>query len=263
MASTAANRPRLMNTPEWVFPWRGRKRTFFSMVVAHVLVVAGFAVLLGTVRVRVISPKPMAPRKASLIYLTDDAQGRALALRAQEGGPFPSRFEPTQWEGIVTLEADALAALQRPTRPYVPELRELPKESRIQPMELAAKGETVFPKRTAAAGPVPDPTKLKLAPTLYPLSGIPAEAIPGKLPPFAGTVDTVMTSTSWRFLVRLNPEGGVAECVSLEKGGEAGALELETWLRGIQFHSAPEKPFRWIAVGIGFSNQPNDGTDAR
>ena len=263
MASTAVNRPRLMNTPEWVFPWRGRKRTFFSMVMAHLIVAAGFAVLLGTVRVRVISPKPLAPRKASLIYLTDDAQGRALALQAQEGGPFPSRFEPSQWEGMAALEAEALAASLRPNRPYVPALRDLPKETRIQPLELAAKGETVFPKRKPASGPAPDPTRLKPAPTLYPLSGIPADAIPAKLPPFTGTVDSAMTSTSWRFLVRLNPEGGVAECVSLEKGGEAGALELETWLHGIQFHPPSATPFRWIAVGIGFSNQPTDGTDAR
>jgi hypothetical protein len=73
-----------------------------------------------------------------------------------------------------------------------------------------------------------------------------------------------MSSASWRFLVRLNPDGGVAECVSLEKGGEAGAPELEAWLHQIQFKPELGKPFRWIAVGIGFTNQPvADGPDAR
>jgi len=262
MASNAAKQPRLMNTPEWVFPWRGRKKTFFSMLVAHVIAGVAFILLLGAVRVKVVSPKPMIPRKASLIYLTDDAQGRTLALQAQEGGPFPSRFEPSQWAGMAALENEAMAAT-RQVKPYVPQLRELPKETRIAPMELAAKGELVFPKRQLVARPASDPAKMKLVPTIYPLSGIPAEAIPAELPPFTGALDSAMTAASWRFLVRLNAQGGVTECVSLEKGGEAGALELETWLHGIQFRTTSEKPFRWISVGIGFSNQPADGTDNR
>lgn len=263
MASTAAHRPKLMNTPEWVFPWRGRNRHFFPMILAHLLVGAVFAGLIGTVRVKIVSPKPMAPRKASLIYLTDDAQGHALALQAQEGGPFPSRFRPSQWEGMASLEAEAIAASWQPAKPYVPILRDLPKKNSILPMELAAKGETFFPKRQLATRAAPDTTKLKPTPTIYPLSGVPSEAIPTKLPPFSGTVDSAMTSASWRFLVRLNPDGGVAECVSLEKGSEKGAPELETWLHSIQFQSVSQKPFRWIAVGIYFSNQPADGTNAR
>ncbi|MEO5712772.1 MAG: hypothetical protein ABIT37_04730 [Luteolibacter sp.] len=262
MASTTVRQPRLMNTPDWVFPWRGRKKTFFSMLVAHVMVGAVFAIMLGTVHVKVISPKPMAPRKASLIYLADDSQGRALALRAQEGGPFPLRFQPSQWEGMAALEAEAMAAT-RQAKPYVPQLRDLPKETRIAPMELAAKGEPVFPKRKPVARAAPDPAKMKLVPTIYPLSGIPAEAIPTELPPFTGAMGSTITAASWRFLVRLNAQGGVAECVSLEKGGEAGALELESWLHGIQFRTTSEKPFRWISVGIGFSNQPADGPDNR
>ncbi len=263
MASTAAKQPRLMNTPEWVFPWRGRKRTFFSMLVASVMVGVAFVGMLGAVHVRVISPKPMAPRKASLIYLADDAQGRVLALQAQEGGPFPSRFEPSHWEGMAAVEAEAMAAT-RQAKPYVPRLRDLPKEKRSVPMELAAKGEPVFPKRQSVARAAPDPAKMRLVPTIYPLSGIPVEAIPAELPPFTGALDSAMTAASWRFLVRLNAQGGVAECVSLEKGGEAGALELETWLHGIQFLTTSEKAFRWIAVGIGFSNQPAaDGPDNR
>jgi hypothetical protein len=252
-----------MNTPEWVFPWRGRKKQYFPMIFAHLLVGAGVVLMLGLVRVKVVTPKPMAPRKASLIYLTDDAQGRALALQAQEGGPFPSHFEPSQWEGMAALEAEAMAELHAPRKSYVPVLRDLPKETRIAPITLAGKGETVFPKHPPAAHTTSAAAKLKPAPTLYPLSGIPLEAIPTTLPPFSGTVDGEMTKASWRFLVRLNPNGGVVECVSLEKGGETDARELETWLHLIQFHSTSAKPSRWIAVGIGFSNQPADGTDAR
>jgi hypothetical protein len=109
----------------------------------------------------------------------------------------------------------------------------------------------------------PDLAKLQLAPTLYPLSGITSEMLPRDLPPFTAAIDRAMSSASWRFLLRLNSEGGVSECVSLEKGAETGAAELETWLQKIQFPPDSKKSSRWISLGIGFINQPADGTDAR
>ncbi len=250
-----------MNTPERVFSWHGRKRSYFPTLLAILVVASAFMILLGTVRVKVVSPAMRAPRKASLIYLTDDLQGHALALQAQEGGPFPSRFEPAQWEGMAALESEVAAASRGPRNPYTPTLRDLPEEKLTPPTELSSKGETVFPKHLLTPRAVPDLANLKPAPTLYPLSGITPEAIPSTLPPFSAAVDGAMSSATWRFLVRLNSAGGVVDCVSLEKGGEAGGLELETWLRSIQFLTLSEKPFRWIALGIGFINQPNDGPD--
>jgi hypothetical protein len=234
------------------------------MLAAVALVAVVTAVLLGILRVKVSVPKLIAPRKASLIYLTNDEQGRALALRAQEGGPFPSRFQPSHWEGLATMEAAAMAESRMAANPpYVPALRELPPDDPIPSMELASKGEPVFPKRTPIVRAAPDPAKMKLAPTLFPLSGITPEQIPDQLPAFSGTVDAAMTSATWRFLVRLNPEGGVVECVSLEKGGEAGAVELSSWLHGIRFQAAKGDAFRWISVAVGFSNQPADGPEIR
>jgi hypothetical protein len=253
-----------MPPPEWVFAWRTRTRSYFSMLAAIGVVSLVTAVLVGTLRVKISVPKPLAPRKASLIYLTNDEQGRALAMRAQEGGPFPSRFQPSQWEGLATMEAAALEESRMAANPpYIPVIRELPPDDKIPSMELASKGEPVFPQRTPVVRAAPDPAKMKLAPTLYPLSGIVPEQIPAQLPPFAGTVDAAMTSATWRFLVRLNPEGGVVECVSLENGGGAAALELSSWLHGIRFQAAESDAFRWIAVAVGFSNQPADGPVAR
>jgi hypothetical protein len=264
MASAATKSHQPTTPPEWVFVWRGRTRTYFSTLAAIALVSLATAVLLGTLRVKIAVPQPMAPRKASMIYLTNDEQGRALALRAQEGGPFPSRFQPSQWEGLATMEAAAMAeARAAASPPYVPALRELPLDDKIPALELASKGRPVFPKRTPVLRAAPDPAKMKLAPTLYPLSGIAPGQIPAQLPPFAGTVDGPMTAATWRFLVRLNPEGGVVECVSLANGGEAGALELSNWLQSIRFQAADGDAFRWIAVAVGFSNQPADGPDAR
>lgn len=259
MENTAPYRPRLRDTPKLLFSWRGREKSYFSLLTSAVLVGAIFLMVLGLVRIRVVMPKPMEPRKASVIYLTGDQEGRALALKAQEGGPFPSRFKPSQWEGMADLEAQALAATRRSDIPYVPKLRELPVDDHTPPIVLAAKGVTFFPKHPLTEISIPDGVVLKLAPVIYPLSGIAADAIPSVLPTYKSDIDSVMTSTDWRFLVCLNSNGGVVECVSLGKGGEKKSAELEDWLHQIQFQTVSEKPHRWVAVGIGFINQPADG----
>lgn len=263
MENTAPYRPRLKDTPERLFSWREREKSSFSMVISVVLVGVIFLILLGFVRIRMVMPKPMDPRKASVIYLTSDQEGRALALKAQEGGPFPSRFEPSQWGGMADLEAQALAATRRLDIPYVPKLRELPVDDHTPPIVLAAKGVPVFPKHPRNETLIPGTVPMKLAPVIYPLSGITAEAIPSVLPNYQSNIDSAMTAADWRFLVRLNPDGGVAECVSLGKGGEKDSVELANWLHQIQFQTASEKPFRWVAVAIGFINQPVDGNHTR
>lgn len=251
-------------TYQWVFRWRPLTQPLLPKLFALALVGAAFVFLVTSVRIRVTALEKSTPRKASVIYLHDDAQGRALTLRAQEGGPFPSRFALSQWDGMAKLEAAALEAVRFQPSRYDPKVQDLPPEDAVQPLVLAATGERFFPIRPSAPDPVPETGRFQLAPVLYPLSGIPCEALPVELPPFEASVDEAMSSASWRFLIRLNSEGGVAECVSLEKGGEAGASELEKWLHRIQFKPESGRPFRWIAVGVGFTNQPvADGTDAR
>jgi hypothetical protein len=260
MASGTVNSHPL-KAPHWVFRWRPSKQPLFPKLFALTLVGGAFAFLIVSVRVRVDAPAKSTPHKASLIYLRDDAQGRALTLKASEGGPFPSRFDLSQWDGLVRLESAALAALRFQPPPYNPRMEDLPPENLIRPQELAAKGERFFPAHSGAAAEAPDSTRFQLAPVLYPLAG--TTSLPTEVPPFGVAVDAAMAAASWRFLARLNAAGGVVECVSLEKGGEAGAAELEAWLHGVQFKPEPGTPFRWIALGIGFTNQPVDGTDAR
>ena len=264
MAGGMVKPRKLAGTPERVFRWSGSKTPLLPKLLALVLVGAAFAFLVTSVQIRVTALGKSAPRKASLIFLRDDAEGRTLTLRAREGGPFPSRFEPSQWEGMAALESAARDAVRYQPPPYVPALADLPAENRLQPLELAARGQAFFPKRSPASAKPPELATRKLAPVLYSLSGGSSATLPAILPPFGAAVDGAMSSASWRFLVRLNPAGGVAECVSLEKGGEARTPELEAWLHQIQFKPEPGTSFRWIAVGIGFTNQPvGDGPDAR
>lgn len=252
-----------IDTPLWVFQWRGRKMPMFPGLFATALVCAVFVLLVTMLQIRVVTSEKSLPRKASVILLRDDAEGRALSLRAREGGPFPSRFELSSWPGLAGLEAAVQEAVRFKSPPYVPALADLPAENWIEPLALAAKGERVFPKRTAAPVSSLNSSPLKLVPALFALSGIAPDALPRDLPPFEAVVDRAMTSGSWRFLVRLNPVGSVAECVSLEKGSDESAPVLEAWLRRITFKPETTSGDRWIGVGVGFTNQPVDGTNAR
>ena len=249
--------------PEWVFSWRRPGNPALAKWLA-VLVTGGvFALLLTGVQIRVSSPVKWAAPKATVIYVGDDAEGRALTLRAREGGPFPSRFLPSEWEGTAALEQEVLAAARWTPPPYVPVLREFPDEASrshaARSQRRAGPPKTPTPLRPKPTAPV----KLTLAPVISPLSGIRHEEIPRNLPPFDAPVDAAMTTETWRFLVRLDAAGHVWDCVSLAGGDEAGPSPMETWLRRVTFNPAPGNPSRWIAVAVGFSNQPTtDGTDA-
>jgi hypothetical protein len=262
MAKRVSMRHKRREAPEWVFSWRTRRESPFVKAFAILLVGGVFAVLLTSVRIRVAEPMAWAARKAAVIQVLDDAEGRALTLRASEEGPFPSRFEPSEWELTAELERVAYQAARWRPPPYVPALRELPDTP--APVLRASRVAPVLPQRQPPALAAPVPGKRMLAPVLLAFSGIKAEAMPGELPPFGGQVDPAMAAASWRFLLRLDAAGKVLDCVSLTGGDEAGLSALDAWLRRISFPAAPSSdPVRWIAVGVGFANQPADGTDAR
>jgi hypothetical protein len=249
--------------PEWVFNWRRSGNATFSLSkwIALLLVTGIFALLLSVVQIRVHSPTIWAASKATVIYTAATPEGRILTLRAREEGPFPSRFLPSQWEGAAALEQEFLGAARWMPPPYMPTLRDLPKPAAPR-LQLAARGEPVLPKRLPTVSAAPMPEKLQLVPVISPLSGITSDELPAYLPPIADPVNATMIAATWRFLLRLDAAGRVRDCVSLAGGDEAGPSSIEAWLRRLTFKSEPTNPSRWIAVGVGFANQPTaDGTD--
>ena len=64
-------------------------------------------------------------------------------------------------------------------------------------------------------------------------------------------------------LLRVDAAGGVLDCVSLTGGDAPGKATLEAWLRRVSFQPGPAGTTRWIALGLGFTNQPADGSDPR
>jgi hypothetical protein len=226
------------------------------------LVVAAFGFLLTSVRIRVTPPTPWAAHKASVIHVGNDAVGRALTLRAKEGGPFPSRFVPSEWEGTAALEQAAADATRWTPPPYSPVLRDLPDKTTAS-LRLASQGMPVFPERKRAPAPAPPAITLKPTPVLQPLSGISPQEMPRELPAFEGVVDDAMDAEPWRFLLLMDASGNVLECVNLAGGDEAGPSPIESWLRRVTFNVKPGNHSRWISVSVGFTNQPAHGPDAR
>ncbi len=255
MMGRAFQLPKLKGTPEWLFHWRGISGPLIPKLLALALIIGLFTFLLS-LKIRLKLPEKTIPRKASVIYLSDDAQGRALTLRAREGGPFPSRFEPVNWQGLSALELAGMDAARLLPKVYSPEMRDLPDSNQLRPFTLVVQGESFFPMRPKPQNAGPEPVKLKLAPVLYPLAGISQENLPRQLTPLNLPIDSKISSISWRFLLRLNADGVVGECISLEKGDEKAAAELEAWLKRIQFQPDPAQPSRWISLGLGFTNQP-------
>ena len=206
------------------------------------------------------APQFKMASKASWIQLPATGNGVSWALRAKEGGPLLARYEPTDWPAYAPLAEQVLLATRLPAHAYAPALRALPPEGLAQPQVLADRGEPVLPRRAPVAAPPLTHNPCKLAPLLYPLSAVGTAALPESLPPFTPEVDAAMAATDWRFLLRLLPDGGVAEAVSLTKAAGTAASLLENWLRGVVFDPKLARDGGWLAVGIRFNNQPTDGT---
>jgi hypothetical protein len=248
--------------PKWVFDWQQRGNSKFPKWIALLLVGGLFALLLTVVQIRLQSPVAWAAPKASVICATGE-EGRILTLMAREGGPFPSRFLPSQWEGAATLEREVLSAARWAPLPYVPVMRNLP-EPASPPLQLAARAESVLPKRLPSPAAAPTPTTSGLVPVLRPLSGITNEELPLEIPILKGPLDATTTAGTWRFLLRLDAAGCVWDCISLAGGDETGPSPMEVWLRRMTFKPEPGTPSRWIAVEVGFVNpSATHGTDSR
>lgn len=261
MAKRVSIRHKRKEAPEWVFPWRPRGESYFPKLLALVFVSVLFTLLITSVKIHVTVPTPWAAKKAAVILAANDADSRALTLRAREGGPFPSRFEPTEWAAVRELEESAFAASRWTPPAYEPALRPLPEKSLALPL-LVDQDQPVLPKRRATSTEAPAAQNHQLAPVIEPLSGIDRASIPKQLPAFAGVIDAELTAETWRFLLRLGPAGNVEECTSLTGGDEKRQKVLADWLRRVVFLE-DAKPARWISVAVGFSNQPQapaDGT---
>lgn len=263
MAKRVSIKQKRKEAPEWVFPWQRLDRAPLTKFLSITMVAAVFALFFSTVRIRVSPPVAWAASKATVIHMGDQAEGRALTLRAKEGGPFPSRFEPSAWDGTVALERAAFEAARWTPPPYVPMLRELPELPSPPPTPAESPG-AILPKRWQSHPATHTSADFQLSPVLIPLSGITPAALPDPLPPFCGSLEMAtrdLAAEPGRFLIHLAAPGHVVDCVSLAGGDDKAGLLV--WLRSLTFQPAPAHPSRWAVIAVGLTNQPANGPVAR
>lgn len=257
-------RDRLHATRRWIFRWRGLDGSPLRGLLALIITSGMFALFAATVRIRVSAPQQWVERKASIIHLPADGAGRIWALRAQEGGPYPARFDVNAWEKGSGLVGSLISSTRLFPENYEPKLKELPPREEVLPVELADKDERVFPKHKGKAAEVAPPVPSIPVPVLYPRSGITSDELPAILPAFdpAGIKEVAGTSAPREFLLELGRDGRVLACTDLSGNEESPAIC--NWLRKIDFGPAVAEKSSALAIAVGFTNIASpDGPDPR
>lgn len=242
--------------PEWIFSWKRRGEPVLPKLVAVVFSSAILGGLLGFVRIQSTTPNPWGLEKASVIHVLDTPEGRALALEARENGPSPVRFSASDWPSLAAFENEQLSLLASKSEPYRPRLRKWEPEPLTVP-RLSQPGAMVLPPLPAIEIQSRPPPSGPPQPVIWPLSGLTREEIPADLPKYEGVVDAAMQADSLRFLIQLDAEGQVRECIALSGADTPEATaSLTDWVLGIRFlRKSGEGPV-WAALRIRFLNQP-------
>jgi hypothetical protein len=247
----------------WLFPWRERGSRLAALAGPAVLAALAAVFLLGSVRVKIASPRFEMERTGSVLYLAAEGDGAAWAAHAREAGPALSRYEPATWQGYRALERELAAATAAPLPPpREPKLHPLPAPPTLREPPLSAIGKPVLPARMPPVGP-PEPSPAwRTVPTLRPLGPLGKASMPAALPPLAGPVNPEMAGTEWRYVLRLAPDGRVTDCLALSARAE-DAGRIEAWLKSLGFDPRLAAGGGWFAVEVRFINQTDDGTDNR
>lgn len=247
---------------EWIYDWKHPSRSLLHSWTALVVVAAAFAVLLVVVRVSIDEPVERAAPGALRLHLGSDEIGRTLTQRARAKGPFPAKFDAANWEGFEPLRALLRQSIEVELTPHQPRLLAFPEPPASPPL-LARRGEPVLPERPLdVTGPVAD-GNWRMVPVISVVDGITAGELPAALPDWKGEVAAELVSGQWRYLMELDDQGRVRQCVAMGGGGTVQSPQLATWLRSLVFRITPrEEGRRWVAIAVAFENRSFDhGTD--
>lgn len=262
--SVATGPERLHETRRWIFRWRGLDGMTFRGFLALIITAGVFVFFAATVRIRVSAPQQWVERKASVIHLPEGGEGHLWAMRAQENGPYPARFDVNAWEKQMG-SSDSLIGLTRLSQePYEPKPRSLPESGRVITTKLADQEERVFPKHRGPHEVEKVLVSYIPVPILYPRSGIKAEELPKDLPPLHldQIGKTLDISIPRDYLIELDRDGRVI--ASTDLSGNPDAPVLREWLGKLNFGPEIAKKSPMLPIAVGFSNQPvNHGSDSR
>ena len=261
MTTHSASEHEHAHDDERLFVWLRRRDSRMPMLATCLMTAMVFAFALHSLRVDLGSYAAARADHAALILAGSDAMGIELKRRAREEGPFPLRFDPSADDALLRLQQAALDAIRFSPPPYAPTLRSLRETSSIDTPRLAPAGEAVLPRRALPAIAAPLTSESRPRPMLTPISGIRAEEMPRELPEFSVEINGKSLRDSWRFMIHVDPNGRVLDCVALNGGESTATSALAVWLRQVEFRPSADAAARWFAIDLGIVNQVSHATD--
>lgn len=261
MTTRVVSDERRINDAECLFAWSRNSDSRLPMLAAFLITSAAFAIMLHSLRVDLGSYALSRDDHAALILAGSDAIGIELKRRAREEGPFPLRFDPAGDDAVVKLQQAALDAIRFSPAPYVPRLRPLRETSTIATPSLAPAGEAVFPRRPLPAIETSVKSESRPQPMLTPISGISAAEMPRAMPEFSAEIKGKSLRDSWRFMIHVDANGRVLDCIALSGGESPATSSLVDWLRRVEFQPGTHAADRWFAIDLGIINQSPHAPD--
>lgn len=253
-----------MTRDKLVFDWGNSEKRIFDKVVACMVIVMIFTIFFGLVDIRVGSTFKESARSASIIRFESEELAKKWLLIAEEGGPFPGRFEILSSLPGVDASLDSMSVDPFADGGYEVSLRPIIVDSGVTRMELATKGVRVFPEipssgRVNQADSI-SPATGKKQPVLTPYDKAAIAWMPESLPVFNPGEETDTSGSPWRFAVGLRSDGTISDCIALG-GGEAGLEEIRGWLRGVKFGAGEDE--RWLGLRVELINRRQDESGTR
>jgi hypothetical protein len=247
----------------WIFSWHIFRDASHPKYLSLAITTALFALLLSTIRIKITSASHISPPHATLIYAPTGNDEQNLQIRALEGGPFPSRFYPSEWEGFASANQTVFAKPIHHIAPPAPALRPLGPEKPNKTSHLAGFTLSVFPDKPEPRSQIAPSPALAATPVIFFLSESNDQPPLPNVPALSQPISPEMSAEEWRFTLEINSQGRISECIALNSGDSPGLETITHWLRQITFPKPQTNKNQWIAVGVRFSNlpaPPQDGT---
>jgi len=242
-----------------IFEWRKPRARRFGKLGMLAFAVGIFIFPLSMIRINLGKPPIQETHAASLMLLTPENDPMYWLGMARDLGPFPTRFDPADWEASRLRVADVLDGVRnRSIPPHQPRYLDFPSEASPPSIPLVVKGSRILPVVEPPEFKPMQAVRVRPAPSLYPLS-VDAAELPETRPPFRVEVTPEMAAQAWRFLLQISPDGAVLHAVALIGQNAPGRTDLIDWLQAHRFPAKEQPHDRWVAVAVTFQNQPANG----
>lgn len=195
-------------------------------------------------------------KSGSVMYLTDHEEGRGWRMIAEEEGPFPGRLEISSEHDVLGNFGLGAFSEDEAWNTYEISMRALESDSVGTSQRIAVQGQRYLPRIYKSESGVAEPGKAVggLKPVLVPYTKESEQWLPKEYPEFQVEVKGEIDASGWRFVLNVDGQGRVKECMALHGGEAEGLAEITAWLKGLEFQKAEDED-RWFGLRVEFLNR--------